>query len=43
MQAFPTGMNRRAKPVTRAIAPKYIVNTAALLIALWLEIGRAHV
>ena len=39
MQAFPTGMNRRAKPVTRAIAPKYIVNTAALLIALWLGIA----
>ena len=39
MQAFPTGMNRRAKPVGCTIAPKHIVNTAALLIALWLGLA----
>ena len=39
MQAFPTGMNRRAKPVIRAIAPKHVVNTVALLIALWLGLA----
>ena len=39
MQAYSTGMNRHARPVVRAIAPKYIVNTATLLIALWLGIA----
>ena len=39
MQAYSTGMNRHAGPVVRAIAPIYLVNTAALLIALWLGIA----
>lgn len=39
MQAYSTGRNRHARPVVRAIAPKYIVNTATLLIALWLGIA----
>lgn len=39
MQAFQTGMSKPARPVVRALARNHIVNTTALLMALWLGIA----
>ena len=38
MHVFPPGNNWQARPLVGAIAPKHIVNTAALLLALWLGV-----